>query len=73
MFPTLKISVKDGYHMVLADLWEALDESDFPEDAFVPRDQFGRLVQLVTGDLIYRDGRGVYVDYLRCRLRPEPK
>ncbi len=58
-----------GRILELNDLFGALIDAGLPEDVTVDKRVFRQLLLLVTSSQIQRDGVGVYVDLIRCRIR----
>ena len=56
--------------MTLSSVVSALMTAGLPVDAEVSKEDFLTLLQLVTPELVQRDTDGVYVDVVRCRIRP---
>ena len=66
----LTITVAVGQTMTLSSVVSALMTAGLPVDAEVSKEDFLTLLQLVTPELVQRDTDGVYVDVVRCRIRP---
>lgn len=66
----LSLALTNGDVLTLSHVVDRLSDAGFPADSYIDAEAFKKVLMLVLSQHIHRDEEGIYVDVVRCRVRP---